>query len=121
MDVVAKLNYTRMSPRKVKLVIDLVRGLSVQKAEEQLKHMSKQSAPVVLKLLASAVANATNNFKLDKQSLFIKTVTVNQGPVLKRFRPRAFGRAAGIRKPTCHIALIVSDEKVTKSKAIKKS
>lgn len=115
MEVIAKLNYTRLSPRKVKLVIDLVRGLKVQTAQEQLKHLPKQSAPVILKLLNSAIANAVNNFKLNKESLFIKTVTVGQGPVLKRYRPRAFGRAAGIRKPTCHVKLIVSDGKEAKS------
>ena len=119
MFVKAKLNYTRLSPRKVKLVIDLVGGLPVQKAAEQLKHLSKQSAGPVLKLLQSAIANAVNNHKLDKKSLFISSVTVGQGPVLKRFRPRAFGRAAGIRKPTSHIQLTVSDSEVAKSKVVK--
>lgn len=108
MEVIAKLNYAKMSPRKVKLVIDLVRGMELARAEEQLSQMAKQTAPVVLKLLRSAAANAVNNFQLNRSDLFIKSIIVGQGPVLKRVRPRAFGRAAGIRKPTCHIKITLA-------------
>ncbi len=104
----ATIKYLKMSPRKVKLVIDLVRGLSLDQAEDQLRAVPKQAALVIIKLLKSAAANAVNNYKLNRHDLFIKSITVGQGPVLKRYRPRAFGRASGIRRPTCHINLILA-------------
>ncbi|MFH1866485.1 MAG: 50S ribosomal protein L22 [Patescibacteria group bacterium] len=114
MEVKAKLKFARLSPRKVKLVIDLVRGLDLARAEEQLAVVPKQAALTIQKLLKSAASNATNNHKLNRQDLFIKSITVGQGPVLKRFRPRAFGRAAGIRKPTCHIEITLATKEQTK-------
>lgn len=101
-----------MSPRKVRLVADLVRGLPAVEAEAQLSFFRRAAAAPVLKLLKSAVANAENNFKLDRASLKVKTITVDGGPTLKRFRPRAHGSAATIRKRTSHITIVLSDGKV---------
>ena len=99
------MNYLRVSPRKVRLVANLIKGMDLKTAELELGYISKHSALPLLKLLRSAVANAKHNFQLPEDSLYIKNITVNQGPVLKRSRARAFGRAAPIRKRTSHIAL----------------
>ncbi len=112
MDVTAKARYIHMSPRKVRLVVDLVRGLTVAEADAQLSFFAKAAAKPVLKLLRSAVANAEHNFKLNRSDLRVKAATVDGGPTLKRFRPRAFGRAATIRKRTSHIAIVLTDEAV---------
>ena len=109
MDVHAFLRSLRMSPRKVRLVIDAVRGKSVKDADIRLSLMKKEAALPVLKLLRSAVANAEHNFKLAPESLYIKTITADGGPTLKRSRARAFGRAAPIRKRTTHISIVVAD------------
>ncbi len=109
-----------MSPRKVRLVVDAVRGLPVGAAETRLQFLPKLAAEPVLKLLRSAIANAEHNFHLKKEDLVIKTLVVDQGPTIKRSRPRAFGRAAPIRKRTSHITLVLADEKpatAAKSKA----
>lgn len=100
-----------MAPRKVRLLADLVRGLGVAEAEVRLKFNGKAAARPVLKLLNSAVANAEHNFKLQKEDLFVKTITVDGGPVMKRMVPRAMGRGMTIRKRMSHINLILSDEK----------
>ncbi len=110
MEARATLQFLKMSPRKVKLVIDVVRGLSIARAEEQLLNMPKKAAEPILKLIKSAEANAVNNFKLVKENLFIKKIAVNQGPVISRYKPRAFGRAFPIRKPTCHVEVIVAEK-----------
>ncbi|MFH1111541.1 MAG: 50S ribosomal protein L22 [Patescibacteria group bacterium] len=110
MEVTATLKYFKMSPRKVKLVIDMIRGLSLVEAEDQLRVLSKKAAPVILKLLKSAAANAVNNYKLNRQELLVKSITVGQGTVLKRYRPRAFGRASAIRRPTCHINVVLAQK-----------
>lgn len=121
MEIRAHAKFIRMSPRKVKLVADLIRGLDVNSAEVQLRFTLKAASEPMLKLLKSAVANAENNFNLKKENLFVKTIFVNEGPMLKRFRPRAFGRAGLILKRMCHITIIL-DEAVPSSekKAIKK-
>lgn len=111
MDVIAHVRNLRMSPRKVRLVADLIRGKRVSDAEAELRFIPKAAALPVRKLLASAAANASHNFKLVKDTLVIKSITVNQGPTLKRFRPRAMGRAAPIRKRTSHITIILSEKK----------
>lgn len=108
MDVHASLRSLRMSPRKVRLVIDAIRGKSVKDADIRLSLMKKGAALPVLKLLRSAVANASHNFNLVPESLYVKTITVDGGPTIKRSRPRAFGRAAPIRKRTSHLAIIVA-------------
>ncbi|OGL73553.1 50S ribosomal protein L22 [Candidatus Uhrbacteria bacterium RIFCSPHIGHO2_12_FULL_60_25] len=111
MDVHAHLRFLRMSPRKVRLVIDVIRGKSVPIAVTNLEFLRKDAARPVLKLLQSAMANAEHNFKLDPTMLRVKSVMADGGPTLKRWRPRAFGRAAPIRKRTTHISLVLSDDK----------
>ncbi len=111
MEVQAKLKYLRISPRKVRLVTDLIKGLDVKEAEHQLKFLPKRAALPVLKLLKSAVSNATNNFNLDAQDLFIYQIRVDQGPTLLRYMPRARGVANEIRKRSSHITIILKDKK----------
>ena len=109
MEVRAYARHIRQSPRKVRLVVDAIRGKRVADALTQLRFINKAAALPVLKLVNSAVANAEHNFKLDPSALWIKTITVDGGPVLERWRARAFGRAAPIRKRTCHISIVLSD------------
>lgn len=114
-----------MAPRKVRLVLGLIRGLPAGEAEVRLRFVRKDAALPVLKLLKSAMANAEHNFKLEADKLYIKTATADGGPVLKRSRPRAMGRGVIIRKRTTHINLILSDEapkaKVSKKKVAPKA
>lgn len=107
MEIRAELNYLRMSPRKVRLVANLVRGMNTSRAEVELRHLPKRSSVPLLKLLRSAISNAKHNFQLDGSGLFIKDIKVNQGPVLKRFRARAFGRASEIKKKSSHVILLL--------------
>jgi large subunit ribosomal protein L22 len=110
MEASAKLKFVRLSPQKTRLVADMVRGKAVQEALNILKFSPKRPADVVAKLVRSAVANAEQMGVSDVDRLFVKALFVDQGPVLKRFMPRAQGRATKIRKPTSHITVIV-DEK----------
>ncbi|BCA80459.1 50S ribosomal protein L22 [Desulfuromonas sp. AOP6] len=110
MEARAKLSYARLSPQKARLVVDMVRGKGVQEALNVLKFSPQKAAPIVAKLVSSAVANAEQKGVDDVDRLFIKAITVDQGPVLKRFLPRAQGRATRIRKPTSHMTVIL-DEK----------
>ena len=103
--------YIRISSRKVKIVIDLIRGKSVKEAEAILRYTPKAATEPVLKLLNSAVANAENNLDLSADTLYVAEVFANQGPTLKRFRPRAQGRASRIRKRTSHITIILDQAK----------
>lgn len=112
MEVIAKARHIRMSPKKVRLVVDLVRGMDVDKASAQLRFYRKAAARPVSKLLDSAIANAEHNFKLPAGNLYIKKATVDGGPVLKRWRARAFGRAAGIKKRSCHITIVLEERSV---------
>lgn len=98
-----------MSPKKVRLVADLVRGMDVEKAEAQLKFTNKAASRPVLKVIMSARANAEHNFKLAPEGLFVKTIMVDGGPVLHRWTPRAFGRATPIRKRTSHITVVLDE------------
>lgn len=109
MEIKASARHIRMSPRKVRLVSDVVRGMDVSSAQLQLKFVRKLATKPVLKLLLSAMANAEHNFKLDKNKLYIKSIVVDGGPILKRFRARAFGRAAPIRKRSCHINIVLEE------------
>lgn len=109
-NITAKLNNLRIAPRKVRLVAGLIRGQSVDQAENQLRFLTQKSAKSILKLLKSAIANAKNNFKKDRNELYIKKITVDGGSALKRFRPRARGRAFPIRKETSHITLVLSEK-----------
>lgn len=116
MKVVAKLNHLRMSPRKVRLVADLIRGMDVKEAEDRLKFLIKRGALPLLKVLKSATANAWHNFNIEKDNLFISEIQVNQGPTLKRWRARAMGRAYPIMKRTSHINLVLETKKEVKAK-----
>lgn len=109
MEVRAHLRFLRISPRKVRLVIGLVRGMPVDQAIDQLTVLPKRAALPVLKLINSAVANAEHNFKLEKKDLRIKSIVANEGPKLKRFQPRAFGRAAEILKRMTHVTVVLED------------
>jgi large subunit ribosomal protein L22 len=105
---VARARYVRMSPMKVRRVVDLVRGMPVGQAASVLQFAQQAAATPVAKLVASAVANAENNFDLDPTTLVISTITVDEGPTMKRFQPRAQGRAYRIRKRTSHITVEVT-------------
>lgn len=115
MIIKAKLNYLPISPRKVRLVTQLIKGLDAQDAENQLLNIKKRASLPVLKLLKSAVANAHNNFNINPDSkLRIANIIVNQGPSLKRWRPRAFGRAYSIHKKTSHVLIELEAKEVKK-------
>jgi len=109
MEAVAKLKFVRLSPHKSRLVVNLVRGKGVQDAMNILKFSPNKAASVVLKLVGSAVANAEQKGVADVDQLFVKEITVDGGPVLRRFMPRAQGRATRIRKPTSHISVVVAE------------
>lgn len=112
MDVKARTRYLRMAPRKVRLVIDAVRGKTVAQARVQLRFMNKAAAEPVLKLINSAVANATHNFGLaDNAGLRIKSLVADGGPILYRHRPAAMGRSTPIRKRTTHVTLVLEGKK----------
>jgi large subunit ribosomal protein L22 len=106
-EIKAKLKNYRQSPRKVRLVADLVRGKDVQTALTEIEFLNKRASGSFKKLLKSAVANAEHNFKAKKSDLFIKEIRVDKGLVMKRFMPRAFGRAAPGRKKMSHITLVL--------------
>ncbi len=110
MEAKAVLKYTRISPRKVGIVLDLIRNKPVDLAMGILKHTPKAACEDLQKLLKSAVANAENNFNMDKNSLYISECFVCPGPILKRIRPRAQGRAFRILKRTSHITLVVKEK-----------
>lgn len=114
MEIKAQAKFIRTSPRRARLVIDLIRGLDVEEAMHQLQFMPKVAAGLILKLLNSAIANAVNNFKLKKDNLYIKKITVDGGPVLKRWQPRAFGRATPLRKRSSHILIVLGEKVETK-------
>ena len=109
MQVIAQLNNLRIAPRKVRLVANLIKKSSVLSAQAQLKFQIKKAALPILKLLKSGVASAVNNFNLSPENLYISNVLVDEGPKLKRFRARAFGRAGAIHKKTSHITLILEE------------
>ena len=100
MDIKAKNNHLRISPRKVRAVCDLVRDMKIDEAQIQLENLTKKAARPVKKLLESAIANAENNFDIGKENLYIKEITADKGPTMKRWRPRAFGRTTPIDKRT---------------------
>lgn len=126
MNVKAELNFLRISPRKVRLVTSLIQGMPVSDAFRQLSIIPKRSSMPIEKLLKSAVANAEHNFNLKADTLFVKEAIVNQGPVFKRFMPRARGSAAMIRKRTSHVKIVLAEAapkkaKAPKAKAVKKA
>lgn len=103
----AVLRYARMAPRKVRLVADVIRGLPVDIAQNRLRFMERRPAILIEKLLGSAVANARQNFQADPKNLRIERISVNEGPRLKRWMPRARGVAGRIIKRTSHIEIIL--------------
>ncbi len=110
MEAKATLNYTRISPRKVGLVLDLIRNKPVDLAAAILKHTPKAACEDLEKLLKSAVANAENNFNMDVEKLYVSQVFAAPGPILKRVMPRAQGRAYRINKRTSHVTLAVAEK-----------
>ena len=106
----AKLSYARISSRKVKIVIDMIRNKSVGEALAILKLTPKAASEIVEKLLNSAIANAENNHEMDVEKLYVAEIFANQGPTLKRIRPRAQGRAFRIRKRTSHITVVLKEK-----------
>jgi large subunit ribosomal protein L22 len=107
----ATAKYVRMSSRKAKLVLDMIRGKSATEAMAILMHTPKEAARVVEKVLHSAVANAEYKLELDRDSLYVAEAYANQGPTMKRFMPRAQGRAFPILKRSCHVTIIVDQAK----------
>lgn len=101
-----------MSPRKVRLVAGLIRGMDVGVALRQLQFVNKAATRPVRKLLESAIANAVHNFNLVPEQLFVKAITVDGGSALKRYRPRAMGRAADIKKRSSHISITLDERKI---------
>jgi large subunit ribosomal protein L22 len=109
MEVRARLRFARLGPRKARLVADLIRGKRSEEALNILSFTKKSAAKVILKLLKSAIANATQKKNIDVDRLFIKKITVDQGPTMKRYQPRALGRATKIRKRTSHVTIILDE------------
>ena len=108
--VTAQLNNLRISPRKVRLVADRVRGENVNKAIGMLNYDLRKTAEPMVKLLKSAVANAQNNHKLKSDDLIVEDITVGAGPTLKRWMPRAYGRASKILKRTSRIRVVLAQK-----------
>ncbi|MGH8861240.1 MAG: 50S ribosomal protein L22 [Jatrophihabitantaceae bacterium] len=104
---IARATYVRVTPMKARRVIDLIRGKGAQQSLAMLKFAPQAAGEPVAKVLQSAIANAENNFSLDPETLIVSRAFVDEGPMLKRFRPRAQGRAYRIRKRTSHITIEV--------------
>jgi len=111
MEAKAVARYVRIAPRKVRVVMDLLRGKSIPDALTVLRFTPKAASPIIEKVLKSAVANAEHNYDMDINKLVVSQAFADQGPTLKRFRPRAQGRASRINKRTSHISIVVSEKK----------
>lgn len=109
MEAVAELKHARISARKAKIVIDLIKGKTVVEALAILKYTNKAASPMLTKIIKSAVANAVNNHGMNESKLYIFSSVANQGPTMKRIRPRAQGRAYRIRKRTSHIKVVLKE------------
>jgi len=109
METKAVAKYIRISPQKARLVADLVRGKDVDSAITTLKFMPKKAARILRKVIESAVANAIQTETIDADTLYVKKILIDGGPMLKRFRPRAMGRATRILKRTSHITVVVDE------------
>ena len=109
MEARAQVKYARISPRKVKIVCDLIRGKDVNTARAILLHTPKAASEIMVKLLKSAVSNAENNFGLDSANLYVSETFANPGPILKRMQPVSKGRGYRINKRTSHITIIVKE------------
>ena len=106
----AELKYARISPRKVQIICDMIRGKDTELAKALMENTPKMGCEYMLKLLKSACANAENNFEMDPEKLYVKTAYANGGPILKRGRPRAQGRMYRINKRTSHITICVAEK-----------
>lgn len=106
-EITAQLNYLRTSPRKLRILADLIRGKKVVRALENLALLNKKQAVYLAKLVNSAVANAKHNYSVALEDLRIKTITVDGGPMIKRFMPKAHGRATPVRERTSHVTLVL--------------
>lgn len=109
MEVKARLGFARITPRKMRLVADLTKGMAVEMAHHQLKFSKKRGAKILSTLLTSAVANAKEKGGIDVDNLYVKRVLVDDGPMLKRFIPRAMGRATKVRKKMSHVTIILDE------------
>ncbi len=109
MEARAIAKFLRISPRKTRLCADLIRGKRAEDAVHILTHTPKAGARLISKVLQSALANARQDKSIDVDTLFVKTVFVNQGPTLKRWQPKPMGRAGRIRKRTCHVTVVLSE------------
>ena len=109
MEAFAQAKFVRITPRKMRLVIDLIRGKTVKDAEDLLKFIPKGATTPIAKVLKSAKANATNNFSMLEDQLYVKSAFVNEGPTLKRIIPRARGRGDGLLKRTSHVTIILEE------------
>ncbi|MFB3886872.1 MAG: 50S ribosomal protein L22 [Thermodesulfobacteriota bacterium] len=110
MEIRARLRFVRVGPRKARLVADLIQGKGSEEALNILTFTKKSAARILTKLLKSAIANATQKKTIDVDKLYVKKIAVDQGPTMKRFQPRALGRATMIRKRTSHITLVLDEE-----------
>jgi len=106
----ASSRYVRVAPRKARLIADQVRGMHIEQARALLEFSPRGAAEDIRKLIESAAANAENNHDLVADEMLISEITVDEGPTLRRYRPRALGRASRINKRTCHIAVALSPE-----------
>ncbi|MCL5781152.1 50S ribosomal protein L22 [Desulforamulus profundi] len=111
MEARAIAKFIRVSPRKARMVVDLVRGKKLEEALAILRYTPNKAAAAVTKVVKSAAANAEHNYEMDKEELVISQIFVDQGPSLKRVMPRAMGRADIIKRKTSHITVVVSDKK----------
>ncbi|MBU6447803.1 50S ribosomal protein L22 [Patescibacteria group bacterium] len=113
----ASVRQVRLSPRKARLVTNLVKNMYALDAIAQLQFVNKKAAPIVIDVIKSAVANGVNNFKIKKENLYVSSITCDAGPKLKRYMPRAQGRASEIRRPLSHINVVLVEMKGTAKKA----
>ena len=116
MEAKAVEKFIRISPRKLRYVADAIRAKRVDDAVDLLTFTTKKAALIIKKAVQSAAANATENHKMNEDDLVVEKIFINEGPILKRFRPRARGRATRIRKRTSHLTVIVSDGKEEEAK-----
>lgn len=120
MEIKAKAKFIHMSPRKVRLVADIVRGKKAGEALDQLKFVNKLAAKPITKLIHSGMASAKHNFEIEENNLYIKEIKIDEGPTMHRWMPKAFGRATPLRKRSSHINLILAEIKESGVKAAKK-
>lgn len=117
--VKASARHLHVSPRKMRLTTNLVKGMNALDAIVQLQHANKKAAPMLIKLIESAIANAKNNFSFDPKYLFISSVTCDMGKVMKRYFPRARGSAFEIKRKMCHVNLVLEERKQGKASKAK--